>query len=186
MAMNLSEIQTTWNMFNENGDEQKENKTPVRKSGRKSWFETPRSAKLEIAVERKKRRSSGGGKRRSEEMETLLLTHFTNPPRVDFGKVKVNTSRTRHLVLKNPHEYEQEVVIEKFPYKKRFSIDETKHIVGPEDSLVISITWCPEENGSCREMMLFKIDGLYRLQAFLLGTADLPKTTRKGVSINQT
>ncbi|XP_041377587.1 abnormal spindle-like microcephaly-associated protein homolog [Gigantopelta aegis] len=179
MALDLSNIQNTWDMLCENADEQKENKTPVavRKSGRKSWFETPRSAKLEIAVERKKRRSPG--KRRSEEMETLLLTHFTNPPHIDFGKVKVTTSRTRHMVLKNPHEYEQEVVIEKFPYKKKFSIDETKYVVGPEDSIVISITWCPEENGKCREMVLFKIDGLYRLQAFVLGTAEPPKQARK-------
>ena len=51
------------------------------------------------------------------EIETLLLTHFTAAPKVDFGKIRLGKSVTRRILVRNPHEYEQHVLLEKFPFK---------------------------------------------------------------------
>ncbi|XP_050415465.2 abnormal spindle-like microcephaly-associated protein homolog [Patella vulgata] len=146
------------------------------KKMRRSWFETPPATKLEIAVDRKKRRSSGAARRKSdEEIETLVLTHFTNAPRIGFGTIKVGKAKSRILMVRNPHEYEQEVIVERFPYKKNFSIDQTKFVVGAEDYVTLSITWSPDEACTCREMILFKVDGVYRLQSYVFGSAEAVK-----------
>ncbi len=169
-----------WQSMNNVCDEFNRTETPIRRRSRKSWFETPPATKLDIAHERKKRRSSGAGKRKSvENMETLLLTHFTNPPKILFGKVKLGKSRTRHLLIKNPHDYDQEVVIEKFPFKKNFTLESKTFTVPAEDCVVLTFSWTPEESCNVREMVLFRVDNVYRLQAFLLGCAESPKPLRK-------
>ncbi|ESO92879.1 hypothetical protein LOTGIDRAFT_232956 [Lottia gigantea] len=155
-----------------------------KKKMRRSWFETPPPTKLEIALEKKKRRSSGAARRKSdEEVETLILTHFTSAPRIGFGNIKVGKAKSRILIVRNPHEYEQEVIVERFPYKKNFSIDSTKFTVDPDDYKTLSITWAPDEASSCREMVLFKVDGVYRLQAYVFGNAEeikQKKVTKRG------
>ncbi|XP_046339131.2 abnormal spindle-like microcephaly-associated protein homolog isoform X2 [Haliotis rufescens] len=174
-------VDSAWQSLNNVCDDLEQTATPSRRRSRKSWFETPPATKLEIACEKKKRRSSGGGKRKSmENMETLLLTHFTNPPKITFGKIKLGKSRHRHLLVKNVHDYEQSVVIEKFPHKKKFEVDSKSFTVPALDSVVITFSWTPEEDGNVREMILFRVDSAYRLQAFLLGCADSPKPAKKG------
>ncbi|XP_067661837.1 abnormal spindle-like microcephaly-associated protein homolog [Haliotis asinina] len=172
-------VDLEWQSLNNVCDDLEQTVTPSRRS-RKSWFETPPATKLEIACEKKKRRSSGGGKRKSmENMETLLLTHFTNPPKISFGKIKLGKSRHRHLLVKNVHDYEQSVVIEKFPHKKKFDVDTKSFTVPALESVVLTFSWTPEEDGNVREMILFRVDSAYRLQAFLLGCAESPKPTKK-------
>lgn len=177
-------VDSAWQSLNNVCDDLEPTATPSRRRSRKSWFETPPATKLEIACEKKKRRSSGGGKRKSmENMETLLLTHFTNPPKITFGKIKLGKSRHRHLLVKNVHDYEQSVVIEKFPHKKKFEVDSKSFTVPALDSVVVTFSWTPEEDGNVREMILFRVDSAYRLQAFLLGCAESPKPAKKGVCI---
>lgn len=149
-----------------------------RRRSRRSWFETPPPKKIEIAVESFRLPA----KRRSMDAEEiLLLTHFTNPPKLSFGKTKLGKTKSRVLVIKNPHDYDQEVHVEKFPFKKNFSIEETLFVVKAESDSPIVVNWTPDTPGNFREMILFKIDGVYRLQAFLLGCCDAPKQPVKKV-----
>ncbi|KAL3871776.1 hypothetical protein ACJMK2_039754 [Sinanodonta woodiana] len=150
----------------------------TRQKSRRSWFETtPGGTKIQIACEkRSKRRSS---RQSNEEAETLLLTHFTNPPKIDFGKLRPGQTRTRTLLVKNPHDYEQEVKVDKIPTKKKFSVDETQFVVGPNETHPITIIWSPVDEGGYREMFLFVVDNSYRLQAFAIGTLEAPPKKRK-------
>jgi hypothetical protein len=96
-----------------------ETRQPRRKS-RRSWFDKP-STKYEIAVERNRR--SKGRKKSDVEDEILMLTHFTNPPKISFGNLKPGVHKTRTLIIRNPHDYEQTVKVEKFPHKKKISVE---------------------------------------------------------------
>ncbi|VDI49418.1 abnormal spindle-like microcephaly-associated protein [Mytilus galloprovincialis] len=154
-------------------------RSPRRKS-RRSWFEKP-SSKYEIAVE-KKRRSNG---RKSEvEDEILMLTHFTNPPKISFGTLKPGQNKSRTLIIKNPHDYDQTVKVEKFPHKKYFSVQTVEFTILAKETFPFEITWEPEDEGNFREMILFVVDNSYRLQGFVFGTVEAPKkkvTKRKGL-----
>ena len=142
---------------------------------RRSWFEKRKDLKFEIAVEKKSRRKSGGKRKSGDEIETLLLTHFTNPPKIEFGKGKIGVEKTRTLRVKNPHEYAQTVRVERFPYKKNFSIEQSDFVVEAESSFLLTINWKPENDGNFREMILFIVDKAYRLQAFVIGACETPK-----------
>ncbi|OWF49690.1 abnormal spindle-like microcephaly-associated protein homolog [Mizuhopecten yessoensis] len=162
---------------------------PTRRSGRKSWFDNlgnpGKGTKYEIAIEKKvKRRSAGRRKSEEGDIETLTLTHFTNPPRIGFGRAKPGMIKRRSLIIKNPHDHPQDVKVEKFPFKKHFDIDKTKFTVEAEDTLLLTITWSPEEEGNFREMILLQVDGSYRLQAFVFGCVEKPpqkKKVKKGI-----
>ena len=78
--------------------------TPKRKSGRKSWF-SGKPTRFEIAVEPITRENQ------ENEVEYLELTHFSAQPKIDFGCLKVGKSVTRTLVVRNPHDYEQQVSV---------------------------------------------------------------------------
>ncbi|BFZ20292.1 hypothetical protein BsWGS_23331 [Bradybaena similaris] len=149
--------------------------TPGRKA-RRSWFDTPPLTHLDpqpvLGQQVSKRRSL-------DVVETLTLTHFTNPPRITFGKAIIGKTKQRTLLLRNPHDFEQEVIVERFPYKKKFMVNQTRFTVGPESTCSLEITWAPEEAGGYREMVQFYVNEVYRLQAFLIGTADKPKPPRK-------
>lgn len=154
----------------------------VRRKSRKSWFETnPKGKKFEIAVEKNPTRKPG--RKSNIEDEILLLTHFTNPPKVGFNKMKPNGEKTRTLIIKNPHEYDQQVKIEKFPHKKNFSTDLYEFVVEGDSSYRMVITWSPVEEGNFREMILFLVDGVYRVQAFVFGTVEAPPQKKKIVCI---
>jgi abnormal spindle-like microcephaly-associated protein len=75
------------------------------------------------------------------------------------------------------------VIIERFPYKKGFDVDQSRFTVGPEEVMSLTLTWTPQDAGGCREMVLFHINGVYRLQAYVFGTVEDPKPVKKGVSL---
>ncbi|XP_076455078.1 uncharacterized protein LOC143289805 [Babylonia areolata] len=153
-----------------------------RRSSRRSWFDTPPATPCDIAVEKQPVKTmSRQNKRRSiDDIETLVLSHFTKPPRIGFGKIIVGRSKTRVLLVQNPADYDQEVVIERFPHKKGFNVDQAHFVVQPEEVVSLTLTWTPQDAGGCREMILFHISDVYRLQAYVFGTADDPKPVKKG------
>ena len=61
-----------------------------------------------------------------EDLPVLQLTHFTKKVMVCFEKVRLGGSKTCKLSIENPFDYEQELVVEKFPYKKGFTIPEDR------------------------------------------------------------
>ncbi|CAH1785861.1 unnamed protein product, partial [Owenia fusiformis] len=135
---------------------------------RRSWFTPGKQIETQLAIEH----SEG-------EVEELTLTHFTKAPRIGFGTVRVEKSKIRNLLVKNPHDYEQVVVIEKFPHKKNFTVDQMQFVVAPKDEVMLQITWTPTEEGNCREMILFHVDGTYRLQAYVYGVVEPVPTQKK-------
>lgn len=137
-----------------------------RKSNRKSWIDqSPIDPVTDIARE-----------------ETLLLTHFTKKPTICFGKVKIGKTLHRKLYVSNPHDYDQCVVIEKFPHEANFAIDQKEFVVPGESTLTLNLTWTPENEGGCRQMISFLVDDSYRLQAVLYGTAEVPRQKKVAVS----
>ncbi|KAK3088489.1 hypothetical protein FSP39_019813 [Pinctada imbricata] len=181
--MDSQNVDAVWEMISGNlgSEENRATSTPngdIQRKNRKSWFEKRKDSKFEIAIEKKTRRRSG--KRKSEEeVETLLLTHFTNPPKIEFGKSKIGLKKSRTLRIKNPHEYPQTVKVERFPFKKNFSIDCDEVVVDAESTVLVTVEWCPENDGSFREMILFIVDNAYRLQAFVIGRCETPAEKKK-------
>ncbi|GFO45530.1 abnormal spindle-like microcephaly-associated-like protein [Plakobranchus ocellatus] len=151
---------------------------------RRSWFDAPPLTNLNSPANlepKQPNRLPAPKKRSLESVENLTLTHFTAPPRIGFGNVILGRSKTRTLLIRNPHDYEQEVIVERFPYKKKFSIEATRFTVQPNEVFSLEISWSPEETGGVREMIQFHINDVYRLQAFLFGSADKPKQpSRRG------
>ena len=87
---------------------------PVRK--RRSWFERgDRPGNINLATENIVQ---------DGDVEVLVLSHFTKPPRLDFGTVRTGKTKCCKLIVRNPEEYEQEVVVERFPTKKNFELDQ--------------------------------------------------------------
>lgn len=90
----------------------------LRPAERGTWLEHNQSIQFEVAVEKPRPRVPKSPP--EGDVEILPLTHFARPPRIDFDTVRVGHERVRHLRVVNPHSYNQEVVIEKFPIKKDF------------------------------------------------------------------
>jgi len=74
---------------------------------RRSWFEQGRNIRFDIAMERSIDEIAGV----DHDIETLLLTPFSKPPIVDFGKVNVGLTKSCKLRVRNPHGYRQQVII---------------------------------------------------------------------------
>ena len=107
----------------------------------------------------------------SDNAETLYLGYFHTPPCVSFGNVAIGKPMTRVLRVCNTDDYKQNVKVERFPQKKGFFIKEKMFSVGPDCAVNLEITWNPVNLGRCREMTQFHVNGVYRLQAYMLGTA---------------
>lgn len=122
--------------------------TPGKK--RRSWFEPGKSLTYNIAVEQPAGKIPPTPP--DAEIETLTLTHFTAPPRIDFGELRVNKDKCRYLRVENPEDFPQKVLIEKFPHKKGFTIDKEKFVVEPESDVLLTITWNPGEGKMCSRM----------------------------------
>lgn len=70
------------------------------------------------------------------------------------------------------------VVIEKFPSKKKFTVDLFEFAVDSGDEQMLTLTWTPSEAGGCREIILLRVDQAFRLQFVVVGQAvavDKPK-----------
>ncbi|XP_074655688.1 uncharacterized protein LOC141909201 [Tubulanus polymorphus] len=122
----------------------------------------------------------GGGGSGDEDVEILMLTHFSKTPRLSFGTVRVGATKSCRIVIRNPHDYDQDVVVEKFPFKKNFAIDCCEEFtVAAGDDTTVRITWQPKQEGNCREMVQFMISDVYRLTAILFGAAEEPPKKKK-------
>ena len=96
---------------------------PSSRKSRRSWFDAPPLTTLNCPGDGSKQTRRPAPKKRSlDSVENLTLTHFTAPPRIAFGNVVLGRTKIRTLLVRNPHDYEQEVIVERFPYKKKFMI----------------------------------------------------------------
>ncbi|OXB84182.1 UNVERIFIED_CONTAM: hypothetical protein H355_007065 [Colinus virginianus] len=136
---------------------------------------------------------SGGPRRRrwavprpedesDEEPAVLLLSHFSRPPYLSFGRLRVGASRTRLLGIENPNAEDAEVVVERFPASARgFSLERRRFCVESQQRIFVYVTWTPLEEGKVRELVTFVINGIVKHQAVLLGVAEQPLKKKKSL-----
>nr|XP_033772299.1 abnormal spindle-like microcephaly-associated protein [Geotrypetes seraphini] len=122
-------------------------------------------------------RQNGGG--RESACPRLILSHFCRPPFVTFGTVKVGSFKTVLLAVENPHSESAEVLIDKCPTHKGFSLEQRKLVLQPTETQFILIKWTPLDDGRVRELMTFVVNGLVKHQAVLLGRAEQTKTKKR-------
>uniref|UniRef100_A0A8C6S2L6 Abnormal spindle microtubule assembly n=1 Tax=Nannospalax galili TaxID=1026970 RepID=A0A8C6S2L6_NANGA len=109
----------------------------------------------------------------------LPLSHFCAPPFLCFGDVRVGGSRTRPLVLYNPHEEALRVELLLMRAADRgFSGSPSCCELQPKEKLTISINWTPLKEGRVREIVTFLVNDILKHQAILLGNAEHKKKKR--------
>ncbi|XP_053324917.1 abnormal spindle-like microcephaly-associated protein isoform X2 [Spea bombifrons] len=125
------------------------------------------------------------GKSPAEDTPMLSLTHFSRPPFLSFGCVRVGSGRSCQLLVHNPNQEPAYVVVNKLPEHRGFSVSETELSIQPSESITLTITWTPLEEGGVRELVTFIVNDVVKHQAVLLGRAELP-TKKKGNLRNAT
>ncbi|XP_060220381.1 abnormal spindle-like microcephaly-associated protein [Meriones unguiculatus] len=103
----------------------------------------------------------------------LLLRHFCTVPFLCFGDVRVGASRTRSLVLHNPHgeplQVEPSLVR---AAAQGFSVSPNRCELKPKEKITVSVTWTPLKEGRVREIVTFLVNDFLKHQAILLGNAE--------------
>uniref|UniRef100_A0A803VM67 Assembly factor for spindle microtubules n=1 Tax=Ficedula albicollis TaxID=59894 RepID=A0A803VM67_FICAL len=139
------------------------------------WVRSGREPRWDWSNPGRRRWALRGGEEDEDEEPVLVLSYFSRPPFLSFGRLRVGASRTRLLCIDNPNDDDAEVVIERFPAAARgFSIEQRRFFAGQR--IFVSITWTPLEEGKIRELVTFVVNDVVKHQAVLLGAAEqLPK-----------
>ncbi|NWX40003.1 ASPM protein, partial [Steatornis caripensis] len=117
-----------------------------------------------------------------EACAVLVLSHFSRPPFLSFGSLRVGASRTRLLCIDNPNAERAEVVVDRFPASARgFSLEHHRFSVQSGQRIFVPVTWTPLEEGKVRELVTFIINGIVKHQAVLLGVAEQPVKKKKSL-----
>lgn len=112
----------------------------------------------------------------------LVLSHFSRPPYLSFGTLRVGASRTRLLGIDNPNAEHAEVVVDRFPASARgFSLERRRFAVESGQRIFVYVTWTPSEEGKVRELVTFVVNGIVKHQAVLLGVAEQPLKKKKSL-----
>ncbi|XP_044528741.1 abnormal spindle-like microcephaly-associated protein [Gracilinanus agilis] len=112
----------------------------------------------------------------------LRLSHFSRPPFLCFGDVRVGASRTLPLILDNPNEEVVEVRVARLPKADQgFSVSPQSCILQPKERIFVSVTWTPFNEGRIREMVTFLVNDVLKHQAILLGNAEQPKKKKRSL-----
>ncbi|NXJ49249.1 ASPM protein, partial [Spizaetus tyrannus] len=135
------------------------------------------------ASPRRRRWAARGNEQDADEaLAVLVLSHFSRPPFLSFGSLRVGASRTRLLAIDNPNAEDAEVVVDRFPASARgFSIEHRRFSVQSGQRIFVSVTWTPLEEGKVRELVAFIINGIVKHQAVLLGVAEQPLKKKKSL-----
>ncbi|NXD67151.1 ASPM protein, partial [Eolophus roseicapillus] len=132
---------------------------------------------------RRRRWATRGDEEDADEVPAVLvLSHFSRPPFLSFGSLRVGASRTRLLGIDNPNVEDTEVVVDRFPAADRgFSIEHRRFFVQSGQRVFASVTWTPLEEGKVRELITFVINGIVKHQAVLLGVAEQPLKKKRSL-----
>ncbi|NXC62091.1 ASPM protein, partial [Aleadryas rufinucha] len=124
----------------------------------------------------------GGEEDADEGPAVLVLSYFSRPPFLSFGRLRVGASRTRLLGIDNPNEDDAEVVIDRFPAAARgFNIEHRRFFVEAGERIFVSVTWTPLEEGKIRELVTFVVNDVIKHQVVLLGAAEQPPKKKKSL-----
>ncbi|XP_077188841.1 abnormal spindle-like microcephaly-associated protein [Paroedura picta] len=137
---------------------------------------------------RRRRRWAIGAGERGEDDDAdpavLRLSHFSRPPFLSFGAVRVGTSRTRRLALENPNEEPLVLAVcRPPPASKGFAVEALSCLLQPGERVCLSIAWTPLEEGRVRELITFVVNDVVKHQAVLLGSAEQPVRKKKKRSL---
>ncbi|XP_072172217.1 abnormal spindle-like microcephaly-associated protein homolog [Diadema setosum] len=172
--------------------EQEHNTAAAERKKRRSWFAGGSGTPVKVAQGSNAR--GVPAEEEEEEIPTLQITHFTKKVMLSFDGVRLGRTKVKNLRLENPHDFPQEVAVEKFPFSKGFSLANTQYELEARESLVVPISWTPTEEKNVRELVTLKCEGAFRLQLIILGTVSVPKkkknvnrrstyTARKGQAV---
>ncbi len=110
----------------------------------------------------------------NQEMHVLLLTPFTQTPKISFDNVRLGTSATRQLVVRNPGDKALDVRLDKLPAEEKgFGFDYTCFRLGPKEETTLLIGWTPAKGGGVRDNITVKF-GSFRSQIVLIGSCVAP------------
>ncbi|XP_043079329.1 LOW QUALITY PROTEIN: abnormal spindle-like microcephaly-associated protein [Puntigrus tetrazona] len=122
------------------------------------------------------------GKENNTSIPVLSLLQFSRAPFVSFGTIKLGSAKSLPLRIENPTEdATTTVTVEKIAASKGFSVDQTSFTIQPEDSIILTVTWTPVEEGGVRELLSFVANGIVKHQAILLGKAEATKKKKKSL-----
>ncbi|KAF4097765.1 hypothetical protein G5714_021773 [Onychostoma macrolepis] len=120
------------------------------------------------------------GKENSTSIPVLSLLQFCRSPFVSFGTIKLGSSKSLPLRIENiTEDASTTVIVDKIAASKGFSVDQTSFTIQPEDSIILTVTWTPVEEGGVRELLCFVANGIVKHQAILLGKAEATKKKKK-------
>uniref|UniRef100_A0A8C5WK29 Assembly factor for spindle microtubules n=1 Tax=Leptobrachium leishanense TaxID=445787 RepID=A0A8C5WK29_9ANUR len=115
-----------------------------------------------------------------EELPVLSLTHFSRPPFVSFGNVRPGTSRSCRLLVHNPNPEPAQLTVQRLDEKRGFTAAHRDLLIPPSETLPLTITWTPLEEGAVRELVTFVVNDVVKHQAVLLGLAEDKKKNLRG------
>ncbi|XP_069088229.1 abnormal spindle-like microcephaly-associated protein [Pleurodeles waltl] len=116
-----------------------------------------------------------------EQYPVLVLGLFSRPPFVCFDCVRLGTSRTALLAIDNPNTEPVDVLVERVPEERGFSLEERKFLMRPMEKKLVSIRWTPLEEGGVRELLNFVTNGIVKHRVILLGKAEQPVKKKKSL-----
>ncbi|NXJ86043.1 ASPM protein, partial [Trogon melanurus] len=135
-----------------------------------AFFSAAAVWEVSSAARPRRRRRRWAARRGDEEEEeeaadegpaVLVLSHFSRPPFLTFGSLRVGASRARRLAIDNPNAEDVEVA--------------------SGQRIFVSVTWTPLEEGRVRELVTFIINGIVKHQAVLLGVAEQPRKKKRSL-----
>ncbi|KAM8930263.1 abnormal spindle-like microcephaly-associated protein [Pelodytes ibericus] len=125
------------------------------------------------------------GRSPPDDTPVLSLTHFSRPPFVNFGCVRTGSSRSVQLLLYNPNQDPAQITVQKVPENRGFTVSLTRAIIESCETIPLTLTWTPLEEGGVRELVTFIVNDVVKHQAVLLGQAESP-AKKKGNLRNTT
>ncbi|XP_063155950.1 abnormal spindle-like microcephaly-associated protein [Candoia aspera] len=112
----------------------------------------------------------------------LSLSHFSRPPFLSFGSVRVGSSCARRLAVENSNaEPVHGAVYRPPPASKGFTVEQGSFLLQPGERIYILITWTPLQGGKVRELITFIVNDVVKHQAVLLGNAEQPIKKKKNL-----
>lgn len=110
------------------------------------------------------------------ELAILELVPFSRQPMVNFGDVKLGTTKIRYVMLRNSLNVQQQLFVKSFPKAdKGFYMDATEFFIAPNTEICVALAWTPKMVGGIRESITLQDVNRMPKRIVLMGTAIRPK-----------
>jgi hypothetical protein len=110
------------------------------------------------------------------ELAILELVPFSRQPMVNFGDVKLGTTKIKYVLLRNSLEIQQQLFVKSFPKPdKGFYMDATEFLIAPNTEICVALAWTPKMVGGLRESITLQDVNRMPKRIVLMGTATRPK-----------